>query len=381
MFYVRLVTCDVRRATCTCNVRANSTFEISMQHSAGLDRLPIPDGSGDSAGHGNHGHYRLSRREFIGALAVPAIAAACGPRRPYDRRAFTIPERSPVALLHAGSYRIDFADLIGRGLRELSVDVRGKRVLLKPNMVEYEPGTAINTHPLVVAGAALAFLSAGAREVVVGEGPGHRRDTEYLVASTGLLDHLREHRLRFVDLNHDDVRYVPLRSRYTGLERIALPVELLQSDFIVSMPKLKTHHWAGITCSMKNFFGAVPGAVYGWPKNLLHVKGISQSILDLTATIRPHFAIVDSVTAMEGDGPIMGRPRELGFVAMSRDLVAVDATCSRIIGLDPRKLMYLGEAGFYLGNLDSARIEHRGEPVERYATTFDVIDAFKPARL
>ena len=326
-----------------------------------------------------HGH-RLSRRSFLGTLAVPLVASACT-RRPYDRRAFHVPERSDVALLHAGSYRADFADLIGRGLRELAVDVRGMRVFLKPNIVEYEPGTAINTHPLVVAGAAVAFLSAGAREVVVGEGPGHRRDIEYLITSTGLFEHLRDHRLRFVDLNHDDVRPVRLRSGYMGLDEIALPVELLQSDFIVSMPKLKTHHWAGLTCSMKNFFGAVPGAVYGWPKNLLHVKGINQAILDLNATIRPHFAIVDGVTAMEGDGPIMGTPRDLGMLAMGRDLVAVDSTCSRIIGLDPATLMYLGEGGRYLGNLDEGRIVHRGEDPARYATRFEVIDDFEPARL
>ena len=53
------------------------------------------------------------------------------------------------------------------------------------------------------------------------------------------------------------------------------------------MPKLKTHHWAGLTCSMKNLFGTVPGAVYGWPKNILHAHGIPNSIVDLVATIRP----------------------------------------------------------------------------------------------
>ena len=68
-------------------------------------------------------------------------------------------------------------------------------------------------------------------------------------------------RLRFVDLNHDDVRRVPLKSRYTTMEAIWLPVELLQSDYIVSMPKLKTHHFAGLTASMKNLFGTVPGSV------------------------------------------------------------------------------------------------------------------------
>jgi uncharacterized protein (DUF362 family) len=319
---------------------------------------------------------RVSRRTFLGALTIPLLAAGCS-RRPYDPRRFSRPDRSVVKLLPASSYDADFSDLIGLGLRDLGVDVRGKRVFLKPNMVEYEPGTAIKTNPLVVIGAAVAFRAAGASEVIVGEGPGHRRDTDYLITRTGLYDHLREHRIRFIDLNQDDVEYVPLGSRYTGLERIALPVELLRSDFIVSMPKLKTHHWAGMTASMKNFFGAVPGAVYGWPKNILHVKGIPNSIIDLNATIRPHMAIVDGVTAMEGDGPIMGRPRQLGLIAMGRDLVAVDATCARVIGLDPRMIPYLREAGGFLGHIDEARIEQRGEAVGRFATTFDVMDTFK----
>jgi uncharacterized protein (DUF362 family) len=156
---------------------------------------------------------------------------------------------------------------------------------------------------------------------------------------------------------------------------------MLESDFVISMPKLKTHHWAGMTCSMKNLFGTVPGAVYGWPKNPLHVHGIPNSILDLTATIRPHLAIVDAVTAMEGDGPIMGRPRDLGFVAMGSDPVAVDATCARVIGLDPEKIEYLKPAARFLGVIDAARIEHRGEPPARYATQFDVVPALESLRL
>ena len=101
-----------------------------------------------------------------------------------------------------------------------------------------------------------------------------------------LYDQLRENRISFVDLNHDDVAVVELGSHFTGMPQLALPVTLLQSDFIVSVPKLKTHHWAVMTASMKNFFGALPGAVYGWPKNILHVHGITQSILDLNAVVR-----------------------------------------------------------------------------------------------
>ena len=325
--------------------------------------------------------FDLSRRDLLktAPAAVAAAAVAACRRPPYRASDFIVSGRSTVGLFPAPNYDVDFADVIGRGLAELGISARGKSVFLKPNLVEYGPGTAINTHPLVVAGAAGAFLRAGARAVIVGEGPGHRRDIEYLLAASGLGDHLREAKIRFVDLNHDDVRTVALASRFTTMTELAFSTELMRSDFIVSMPKLKTHHWAGMTASMKNLFGTLPGAIYGWPKNILHVHGIENSILDLTATIRPHLTIVDAVVAMEGDGPIMGTARPLGFVAMGTDLVAVDATCARVIGFDPTKLGYLKQASAYLGNLDVARIDQRGESIDRYRTRFQVVEAFTDA--
>ena len=127
-------------------------------------------------------------------------------------------------------------------------------------------------------------------------------------------------------------------------------------------------------------FGLVPGAVYGWPKNILHMHGIPASILDLTATVRPQLTVVDAVTAMEGDGPIMGKPRALGFIAMGADLPAVDATCARVIGLDPVKVGYLAPASHYLGNIDERRIEQRGESPARYATQFDLVPSLQYLR-
>jgi len=318
-----------------------------------------------------------TRRDLLKAapVAIAAAIAACR-SRPYRRGDFAVAPRSEVALYAAASYDADFSDIIGRGLRDFALDVRGKSVLLKPNVVEYTPGAAINTDPAVVAGAATAFLRAGAREVTVGEGPGHRRDVEYLLSATGLGDRLRDLRLRFADLNHDDVRMTPLKSQFTGLGALALPVALLRADIVVSMPKLKTHHWTGMTCSMKNLFGVVPGAIYGWPKNLLHARGIENSILDLCATVRPAFTIVDAVVGMEGDGPIMGGPRPLGFLAMGPDQVSVDATCARAIGLEPGRITYLAQAADFLGNLDESRIDVRGEPLSRFRTRVDVIPAF-----
>jgi uncharacterized protein (DUF362 family) len=322
----------------------------------------------------------VTRRRFLQAVPLAvAAAAACG-RRPYRKEDFVVPATSPMALLAATSYDADLTDLIGRGLTMLGQNVRDRRVFLKPNMVEYWSDKAVNTDPRVVAAAAQAMLKAGAREVVVGEGPGHRRDVEYLLQGTGMRDVLTDLRLRFVDLNHDDVRRVALKSRFTELDAIWLPVELLSSDYIVSMPKLKTHHLAGMTASMKNLFGTVPGAVYGWPKNLLHFRGIDQSIIDLVATVRPHLTIVDAILAMEGDGPIMGHPRQLGFIGMGTDLVSVDSTCARVIGLDPDKMPYLSVAAEFLGNGEPGRIEQRGEKPDRYRAQFDVIEPIRKMR-
>jgi len=318
----------------------------------------------------------ISRRALL--LAAPAAVLAAGCRaRPYRAADFVLPDRSAVGLFPAASYDVDLVDVISRGLNTLGVSVKGLRVLLKPNLVEYEAGTIINTHVNVVGAAAHAMLNAGAREVVVAEGPGHRRDLEYLLVSTGLYDHLKDLKLRFVDLNHDDVHPVALRSRFTQLQNIQLPAQLLQADMVVSMPKLKTHHWAAMTASMKNLFGVVPGAVYGWPKNILHFHGIDNSIVDLTATVRPGLAIVDGIIGMEGDGPIMGTPKPVGVIAMGTDPVAVDATCARLIGVDPEKVSYLSTASAFLGHLDADRIDQRGESVARYQSDFAMPELFK----
>jgi uncharacterized protein (DUF362 family) len=322
----------------------------------------------------------FSRRGFL-SLPIGAVAASCGRTAPYVAADFAVPRRSAVGLFPAADYSADFADIIGRGLIELGIDVRGRSVLLKPNLVEYEAGAAINTHPVVVAGAAVALRRLGASRVVVGEGPGHRRDIEYLLTETGLHHGLRDAGVVFVDLNHDDVREAPLKSWFTGMRSLSLPVTLLDADLVVSLPKLKTHHWAGMTCGMKNLFGVVPGAVYGWPKNLLHIRGITESILDLAATVRPGLTIVDAVVGMEGDGPIMGRSRTLGCIAMGTDVVAVDATCARLIGLDPGRMPYLRAAGTFLGQMREVNIDHRGERPARFRTDFDVIPLHQSLRL
>jgi uncharacterized protein (DUF362 family) len=111
------------------------------------------------------------------------------------------------------------------------------------------------------------------------------------------------------------------------------------------------------------------------------VRGIEQSIVDLAATVKPSLSIVDGIVGMEGDGPIMGRPRAVGAIVMGADLPAVDATCARMIGLDPHKMPYLSVAGEFLGNIDESRISLRGERLDRFRSSFDVIEPIRRLRL
>jgi uncharacterized protein (DUF362 family) len=142
------------------------------------------------------------------------------------------------------------------------------------------------------------------------------------------------------------------------------------------MPKLKTHHWAGVTLSMKNMFGIVPGSCYGWPKNVLHWAGIDRSILDINAAARPDFAIVDGILGMEGNGPIQGSPKAAGVLLFGDDPVAVDSTACRVMGLLPEKVDYLARAGTMLGHVEGSKIQQLGEAIESVRTPFAVLPEF-----
>ena len=284
---------------------------------------------------------------------------------------------SCVAIRRAPNYQVDLAALLDETLHEFDLKVQGITVLLKPNFVEPDPQGVINTHPALVAAARECFLRMGARSVIVAEGPGHERDTEGILETNRLRHYLGPLAGKFVDLNLDDVRLVPTRTRASSVKELYLPRTVLEADFVVSMPKLKTHHWAGVTLSLKNMFGIVPGNCYGWPKNALHWAGLTQSILDINSTVRPDFAIVDGIIGMEGNGPLQGDAKPCGLLVAGNDPVAVDATCARIMGLVPDRIDYLARAGLLLGHLKGENIRQLGEAPESVRTSFAVLDKFK----
>jgi len=305
---------------------------------------------------------RITRRSFIRA-AGGTLAAGVGGKLLWDYAKGPFPSEVFVASLSGYGHAIENA--ISWGLQELGVGrdwIQGKSVLLKPNLVEPSLSNPhINTNHAVVIAAAEVFRRMDAREVFVAEGQGHCRDTDYVLGQSGYDVALEDSHIPFVDLNADDVFSAANRLKRTHWSELWLPRSLQQTDLIVSMPKMKTHHWVGATLSMKNMFGVMPGRCYGWPKNVLHQAGISESILDIVAVVKPHLAIVDGIIGMEGDGPIMGSPKESGVLVLGRNLPAVDATCARLMGIDPQNISYLSQSSGILGPIQEYFIPQRGE--------------------
>jgi len=285
--------------------------------------------------------------------------------------------QSAVAILKAASYSAALLNLLRRGAQLCGLDVKEKRVLLKPNLVEFASTAAINTHVAVIAAAVELFRGLGAAEVLIGEGPGHRRDTIGLAEEAEYRHGIARFDALFVDLNRDDVS--GLRG-FADQPEIYLPKTALRADLIVSLAKMKTHHWAGATLSMKNLFGMVPGSIYGWPKNQLHQIGIDRSIAELHRVFPRSFAIVDGIVGMEGNGPIQGSPKPSGVLVMGSDLVAVDATCCRIMGIDPERLPYLRLAA-ERGHVLEGRIEQRAESIVSVRSDFKLIPHLSTLRL
>lgn len=315
--------------------------------------------------------HTLTRRQLmVGASALSVSSCA--------RRLASAP--AAVSIVRHAAYDQTLYESIRRLLVDHKLNVRGKRVVLKPNLVEFDSATTINTHPLLVHAALEAFRSFGAAEVRIAEGPGHRRITLDLAEAAGYFKTVPSFDGVFTDLNLDEVTPIRLKRPVSKLREVYFPNTALGCDLLVSVPKMKTHHWVGATLSMKNLFGLLPGGVYGWPKNILHWAGINESIADLYTAFPNTFAIVDGIEGMEGNGPIQGSPKHAGVLVAGRHLPSVDATCCRIMGIDPLKIDYL-RLSMAADDLAEHRIKQAGEAIAAVRTDFHLLPDFQSIRL
>ncbi|HEY2880967.1 MAG TPA: DUF362 domain-containing protein [Pirellulales bacterium] len=324
-----------------------------------------------TAAEGNRG---FDRRKLLIASGVAVAGAVVG--YPLVKKSFA--ERPGVFIAKNQRYDGPLETTIRDGLLATGVtqeQVRDKRVLLKPNLVEPNRlAPQMTTNPAVVVAAANVFRNWGA-EVAVGEAPGHVRDTEMALVESGMQAALDDARLPFADLNYQEVAWTTNRGGDSKLPGFFFPRAVHEADLIVSMPKMKTHHWVGMTGTMKNLYGTIPGCIYGWPKNVLHHNGIPETVFDINASLPRSIGIVDGILCMEGDGPIMGSAKPMGLILVGANPPALDATIARIMNLRPEYISYLQLAADRLGPIDDRSIRQCGENWQELVSPFKILDA------
>ena len=236
-------------------------------------------------------------------------------------------------------------------------------MLLKPNAGRMAAaGSGIVTGPEAVAAAADAFLEAGA-EVAVGESPILGVRTMDAFEQCGIAAVARERKLTLIDLDARPFVPVPVPGgRAIGELRVC--PEIMEYDFVISLPVMKMHMHTGVTLSVKN----MKGCLWRRSKVDLHMlppvegsadKSLDIAIADMSGVLRPHLAVIDGYIGMEGLGHSAGTPRKLDAAVVSADPFAADAVACRLMGLSAREVPHLrigAERGYGLIDLDRMSI-------------------------
>jgi ferredoxin len=177
-----------------------------------------------------------------------------------------------------------------------------------------------------------------------------------------------------INLKEKGFSEVPIRGAVLDRAYIARPV--LEADFLVNLPKLKTHSFTIFTGAVKNMYGVIPlGLRHQLHRRFSRNDAFSRMLVDLYAAVPPRLTIMDAVVGMDGEGPSAGRPRAIGLILAGFDGVAVDAVATRVAGYDPGAIFttaFAGESG--IGVADLRLIDVAGEPPQEVA-----VEDFRPS--
>ncbi|MGA2974118.1 MAG: DUF362 domain-containing protein [Spirochaetia bacterium] len=251
------------------------------------------------------------------------------------------------------------ADVIEGLMDQFAIEWRGKRVLLKPNMLAaWQPERGVTTHPAIVK-AVLRSLERRGAQVMVGDNTGSQTygDAERAAEVTGLRAAAGS---RWVNFATSPVE-VPVSSRF--FQRLAVSRQVLEADLIVNLPKLKTHMQTTLSGAVKNMFGILVGSQKARVHNVCaRIDDFAEALVDIYSIRPPALTIMDAVVGMEGNGPSGGKLRTINRIIASEHGVAVDGVFAAMIGLDPDRVGILRAArGRGLGAVDEADIDVQGE--------------------
>jgi uncharacterized protein (DUF362 family)/Pyruvate/2-oxoacid:ferredoxin oxidoreductase delta subunit len=240
------------------------------------------------------------------------------------------------------------------------VEVSGKRVLIKPNVLRASTASeGIVTHPAVLQAVVEKVAQLQPAELIVGDNPGlfNYGANEDCFVQTGLMAAAQGY---YRNIGNDSVR-VAFDPAF--MPAVSLSRAVLEADVVISLPKFKTHGLTVMTGAIKNSYGFLPGA----QKARLHKAAGSperfhQLIVEVFRLRVPDLFIVDAVVGMEGNGPASPDLRDIGLILASNNAVALDAVIAFMMGLDPQRLPFLVKAKDEgLGDYDLDRIDIVGE--------------------
>jgi len=236
----------------------------------------------------------------------------------------------------------------------------GAKVLVKPNLLmAKEPESGIDTHPEVVR-AVVKILKDINCKIFLGDGPSvwgsQAENVDNVYARSGIKKISEEEGVELVKFENKRWR-----------EKFPLTTWLDNCDYLVNVPKFKTHNLTLLTGAIKNLFGLVWGThKTELHKNYFEISDFTKILVDIFEEAKPALTIVDGIVALEGDGPATsGKPRQTGLVLASSDCVALDSIMAAIMGLKPLDITTTKEAAKRgLGVSDLSAIAILGEKLE-----------------
>ncbi len=205
----------------------------------------------------------------------------------------------------------------------------GYKVLIKPNLLGFKsPEKCVNTHPIFFE-AVVKFLKEFNVKIFVGDSPGFGTLNRNLKMSK-YLGVIEKYDVKIYNFTK---KIEIERNENKILKRFKISDAIKNFDYIINLPKLKTHSMMGLTLSVKNCYGFIVGK----DKISYHLKAgynkifFADILIDICETVKPNINILDGIWGMEGNGPSGGSPINLGIVGLSKCPYSLDFVIEKIV--------------------------------------------------
>src|SRR3989344_1100113 len=226
-------------------------------------------------------------------------------------------------------------------------------IFVKPNLNNDLNALTGNSTDLRVISAILYHLKRkGYNNIIVADGPNCAINHAGInVIKRLCIDKLCDYYgVKYVNLNYTDTKEVVLGKRKANVSRLCF-----DCDYLINVPKIKTHFEAVMTISCKNFVGCLSKL----NKRRVHDGDIIKNLVSLNELIRPDLNIVDGLIAMEGDGPAAGTPKNFGVIVAGKNPFLVDSFCAKLAGFNYDEVPYVKLAvdKGYIDNEDIVKLD------------------------